>query len=51
MKKYITPNAEMVTLETSDIMVTSIGTIDLDGSKPAQGQPGWIPEFGGEGWN
>ena len=45
MKKYITPNAEMVTLDTKDIMIASIGEHVLEDSRPTSNQKGWIPDF------
>ena len=47
MKKYVSPFAEIVTLETKDIMITSGGVLDLDSGagKPSSGDKGWIPEF------
>ena len=47
MKKYVTPYMEMVTLDTKDIMIVSGGQHNLDdmGTRPTQGQTGWIDEF------
>ena len=47
MKKYVAPFAEMVILETKDIMIASGGVLDLDdaSNRPTQGSKGWIDEF------
>ena len=50
MKKYFAPNAEIVDLDTRDIMVVSGGDVLMEDITPKENEKGWIPDFGENGW-